>query len=150
MSSELKEVGMKYTHLTKLAMQFCYKAHVNQVDKSGMPYVFHPFHLMEQMETEEEICVALLHDVAEDSEYTLEDLEAAGFPETVMEALRLMTHDEEEPYLDYVKRLKDNPIARKVKMADLKHNSTLERLDEVSDKDWKRYEKYQKAMAILE
>lgn len=149
MWSDLKPVGLLYTDLTKKAMEICWKAHKDQLDKSGMPYVFHPFHLMEQMETEAEICVALLHDVAEDSDMTLEDLRAAGFPDEVLEALKLLTHDDETPYLEYVRSLKDNPLARKVKLADLKHNSTLERLPVVTDKDLQRFEKYQKAIRIL-
>ena len=63
-------MGIKYTPLTKKAMMICFEIHKNQKDKSGMPYVFHPFHLAEQMETEDEICTALLHDVAEDSDCT--------------------------------------------------------------------------------
>ena len=149
MQKDLKPVGLKYTDLTKKALEICWEAHKNQFDKSGMPYVFHPFHLMEQMETEEEICVALLHDVVEDSEMSFEDLAEAGFPKPVLEALQLMTHNENEPYLDYVRRLKDHPIARKVKLADLKHNSTLERLSYVTDRDLIRYEKYQIAIGIL-
>ena len=149
MKKDLKSVGLIYTDLTKLAMNICWEAHKGQLDKSGMPYVFHPFHLMEQMETEEELCVALLHDVVEDSEMTFEELEKAGFPKTVLEALRLMTHDDDTPYLEYVERLKSNPLARKVKLADLKHNSTLERLPAVTEKDLARHEKYQKAMQIL-
>ena len=149
MWSDLKPVGLLYTDLTKKAMEICWKAHKDQLDKSGMPYVFHPFHLTEQMETEAEICVALLHDVAEDSDMTLEDIRAAGFPDEVLEALRLLTHDDETPYLEYVRSLKDNPLARKVKLADLKHNSTLERLPVVTDKDLQRFEKYQNAIRIL-
>jgi len=149
MQKDLKPVGLEYTDLTKKALEICWEAHKNQFDKSGMPYVFHPFHLMEQMETEEEICVALLHDVVEDSEMSFEDLAEAGFPKPVLEALQLMTHNENEPYFDYVRRLKDHPIARKVKLADLKHNSTLERLSYVTDRDLIRYEKYQIAIGIL-
>ena len=149
MWNDLKPVGLKYTDLTKKALKICWEAHRNQFDKSGMPYVFHPFHLMEQMETEEELCVALLHDVAEDSEMTFEDLEMAGFPGAVIEALRLLTHDDETPYLEYVQKLKSNPLARKVKLADLRHNSMQERLSVVTERDLERLEKYQKAIAIL-
>ena len=99
------------------------------MDKSGTPYVFHPFHLAEQMETEETVVTALLHDVAEDTAYTVADLAAMGFPESVTEALALLTHDKAVPYLDYVAAVKTNPIARAVKIADLRHNSDLSRLD---------------------
>ena len=140
---------MIYTDLTKKALKFCFEAHKDQQDKSGLPYVFHPFHLAEQMDTEETVCVALLHDVVEDTDYTLEDLIAMGFPKPVTEALALMTHDENVPYLDYVSKLKDNPVARQVKLADLKHNSDLTRLDSVDEKALERVEKYRKAMELL-
>ena len=84
---------MLYTELTKKAMQICFEAHRDLTDKGGMPYVFHPFHLAEQMETEDETCAALLHDVVEDTGWTHEQLAARGFPPAVMEALRLLTHD---------------------------------------------------------
>lgn len=140
---------MIYTELTKMAMKLCFAAHKDQLDKSGLPYVFHPFHLAEQMTDELTTVTALLHDVVEDTPYTLEDLRQMGFPEEVMEALRLLTHDDDTPYLDYVVRLKDNPIARAVKLADLRHNSDMTRLDHVDDWALKRAEKYQKAIALL-
>lgn len=140
---------MIYTELTKKALRLCFEAHKDQLDKSGLPYVFHPFHLAEQMDTEETVCVALLHDVVEDTDYTLEDLIAMGFPKPVTDALALMTHDENVPYLDYVSKLKDNPVARQVKLADLKHNSDLTRLDRVDEKALERVEKYRKAMELL-
>lgn len=114
-----------------------------------MPYVFHPFHLAEQMTTEETVITALLHDVVEDTDYTLEDLAGMGFPETVIDALRLMTHERSVPYLDYVRKIKTNEIARTVKLADLRHNSDVTRLDSVDEKTEKRLEKYTKAMEIL-
>ncbi len=84
---------MIYTEMTKKAMKLCFEAHKDQTDKSGMPYVFHPFHLAEQMPDEETATVALLHDVIEDTHYTLDDLRAMGFDENVLTALALMTHD---------------------------------------------------------
>ncbi len=140
---------MIYTDLTKKAMQLCFAAHKDQVDKSGMPYVFHPFHLAEQMADELTTVAALLHDVVEDSQYTFEDLRQMGFPEEVLDALALLTHDDGTPYLDYVARLKHNPIARAVKLADLRHNSDLTRLDHVDVRAWQRVEKYRKAMELL-
>ena len=82
---------MIYTDNTKKALKLCFAAHKEQKDKSGLPYVFHPFHLAEQMEDEESTVVALLHDVAEDTDYTLEDIAAMGFSRNVMEALALLT-----------------------------------------------------------
>ncbi|HAE51926.1 MAG TPA: GTP pyrophosphokinase [Ruminococcus sp.] len=143
---------MIYTELTVKAMHIAYDAHSGQTDKNGMPYIFHPFHLAEQMHTESEICTALLHDVAEDTDITIEKL-AEDFPEEITDALKLLTHDKNIDYFDYVREIKTNPIARKVKLADLKHNSDLSRMTASgivpSEKDIKRREKYLKAIEIL-
>lgn len=141
---------MLYTPMTKKALCLCFEAHKEQKDKSGLPYVFHPFHLAEQMETEETTVVALLHDVVEDTGYTLADLGAMGFPKAVLDALALLTHDPSVDYMDYVRAIKANPIARTVKLADLRHNSDLTRLDTVDEKALARVEKYQKARILLE
>lgn len=140
---------MIYTKMTNRAMELAYRAHHGQFDKNGVPYVFHPFHLAEQMDTEETVTAALLHDVVEDTDYTLEDLRAMGFPDPVLEALSLLTHDPSVPYMEYVKRLKNNPIARAVKLADLTHNSDLSRLPAVTERDLARVEKYRRAKALL-
>ena len=140
---------MIYTDETKKALKLCFEAHKNQVDKSGLPYVFHPFHVAEQMTDEATTIVALLHDVVEDTDYTLEDLAAEGFGKDILEAVALMTHEDDVPYLDYVAKLKDNPIARAVKLADLAHNSDLSRIGEVDDETRERLEKYKKPTALL-
>ena len=140
---------MIYTEKTKKALKLCFEAHKNQLDKSGMPYVFHPFHLAEQMETEETVVAALLHDVMEDTDYTAEDLKEMGFDGDVLEALLLLTHQDGVDYMDYVKKIKSNPIARAVKLADLTHNSDLTRLDVVDEKALERKEKYKKAIEFL-
>lgn len=140
---------MIYTELTKKALKISFEAHKNQVDKSGMPYVYHPFHLAEQMDAEETVIVALLHDVVEDTDYTLEDIRAMGFSDSVIDALALMTHDKSVPYMDYVAKIKSNPIAKAVKLADLKHNSDLSRLSIVDEKAVKRVEKYTEAIKLL-
>ncbi len=140
---------MIYTPLTKKALKISFDAHKNQFDKSGMPYVYHPFHLAEQMDDEYSVCVALLHDVVEDTDITLNDLISCGFPEEVSDALEMMTHDDSVPYLDYVRKLKSNVIAKKVKLADLNHNSDLSRLDVVDNAALERVEKYKKAIDIL-
>ena len=141
---------MIYTVMTKKALKLCFEAHREQTDKSGMPYVFHPFHLAEQMDTEDAIIVALLHDVVEDTDYTLDDLRKMGFGDTVIDALTLMTHDPKVPYMDYVRAIGTNPLATKVKLADLRHNSDLGRLTHVDQKALDRVEKYRKAIALLE
>lgn len=141
---------MLYTPLTKKAMKLCFAAHRDQTDKSGLPYVFHPIHLAEQMTDEETTVVALLHDVVEDTEYTLSDLGDMGYPPAVLEAIVLMTHDDSVPYLEYVAKIKHNPIAKAVKLADLRHNSDLTRLDVVDERAIARAEKYAAAIRLLE
>ena len=140
---------MIYTKLTKLAMQISFDAHKEQKDKSGLPYIFHPFHLAEQMEDEMTACVALLHDVVEDTDMTFARLYELGFTTEIIEALKLLTHDDSVPYMDYVKEIAKNPIAKAVKLADLAHNSDLTRLDVVDEKALKRAEKYKQAMELL-
>ena len=141
---------MIYTENTNKALRLAYEAHAGQFDKSGVPYVFHPLHLAEQMEDEESIIAALLHDVVEDTAYSLADLRAMGFPEKSLEAVALLTHDPAEPYLSYVARVKENPIARRVKLADLRHNSDLSRIKKVTERDLERVEQYAAAIRLLE
>lgn len=145
----VRKTTSRYTALTRKAMRICYAAHEGQVDKSGVPYVFHPLHLAEQMETEEEICTALLHDVVEDTKWTLKELEAEGFPTGVLDAVRLLTREKDVSYMAYIERLSGNRIARKVKLADLEHNSDLTRLIEVTERDLRRQEKYFLAKEFL-
>jgi len=139
---------MIYTKSIRKAMKIAYDAHHGQLDKSGVPYVYHPIHLAEQMKTEEECIVALLHDVVEDTNITFEQLERE-FSDTVIQVLKLLTHDDSVPYMDYVRKIKDNPIAKNVKLADLHHNSDITRLDEMSEKDKLRNIKYNEAIRIL-
>lgn len=140
---------MIYTTLTKKALIIAYEAHKDQFDKSGIPYVFHPVHLAEQMNDEYTTCVALLHDVVEDSKYTLQDLIDQGFPNEVIDAVKVLTHNKNIPYLDYIDSIKSNPIARKVKIEDLKHNSDITRLNQITEKDLERIEKYKTALGLL-
>ena len=141
---------MLYTPATKMALRLCFQAHKDQLDKGGMPYVFHPFHLAEQMLDEDTTVLALLHDVVEDTPYTLADLAAMGVSPKVLEALALMTHDSAIPYMDYVAKIKANPLARAVKLADLRHNSDLSRLDTADPRALQRIEKYRQAIELLE
>ncbi len=140
---------MIYTPSTKKAMKLCFTAHRDQTDKSGLPYVFHPFHVAEQMPDEKTTVAALLHDVVEDTPFTLQDLREMGFDEDVLEALSLLTHREGVPYMDYVARIRGNEIARTVKLADLRHNSDLTRLDRITGAAIKRAEKYAAAIDLL-
>ena len=141
---------MIYTNLTKKALKLCFESHKEQVDKSGMPYVFHPFHLAEQMTDEATTVVALLHDIVEDTDISFENLKMQGFSDEIIRALKLLTHDKSVSYMDYVAEIKKNRIATKVKLADLKHNSDLTRLSVVDEKALKRKEKYEKAIKFLE
>lgn len=143
---------MIYTPLTNKAMRLAYAAHHGQTDQAGQPYIFHPFHLAEQMEDEISVCVALLHDVAEDTSVTLEELERE-FPPAVTGPLRLLTHRPGTDYFDYVRTLRADPVARAVKLADLAHNADETRLAgcfgiTVEQRArWRR--KYARARAIL-
>ena len=142
---------MIYTELTNKAMRIAYSAHHGQVDYNGIPYIFHPIHLAEQMEDEISCCAALLHDVVEDTAVTMEDL-SQEFPEEVMAVLRLLTHEEGVPYFDYVRKIKANPIAVKIKLADIAHNCDQTRcvgsgLSEERLAYWQ--DKYARARAIL-
>jgi (p)ppGpp synthase/HD superfamily hydrolase len=113
---------MIYTELTNKALRIAYDAHHGQVDSNGIPYIFHPLHLAEQMEDEISCCCAILHDVVEDTSVTMEEL-AEIFPAAVIEVLKLLTHGDDVPYEQYVRAIKANPTAVKVKLADIAHNS---------------------------
>ena len=141
---------MIYTELTKKAMRIAYDAHNGQFDKCGVPYIFHPVHLAEQMTTEYTCCAALLHDTVEDTDLTFDDLRAAGMPPAVVFAVQLLTHDPAVDYFDYVRAIKQNPIAKAVKLADLAHTSDLSRLVRITPEDIERNRKYAEAKAILE
>lgn len=140
---------MIYTALTKKAMEICYRAHAGQLDKGGMPYVFHPLHVAEQMEDEYSTCVALLHDTVEDGGIELSELYEADFPEEIVRTVDILTRRGDEPYMEYIERLQENSLAVKVKLADLNHNSDMSRLNIITKWDMERKEKYEKAIAVL-
>ena len=116
------------------------------------PYIFHPYHLAEQMKDEISACVALLHDVVEDSPVTFDDLARQGISLAVIKTLKLLTHDNSVAYMDYIKRIKEsgNQWAIAVKLADLRHNSDASRLDFVDEKAATRINKYKEAINLLE
>jgi (p)ppGpp synthase/HD superfamily hydrolase len=133
-------------------MEICVFAHREQYDIGGYPYAAHPIHLAEQMPDETTTIVALLHDVIEDTAYTLDMLEGHFSPE-VIEAVALLTHSKDMDYMDDIKAIKLNPIARIVKLADLKHNCDTSRLPEsylLEKSTQKRLKKYQAAIELLE
>ena len=147
---------MVYTPLTNKALIYAYHAHHGQLDYNRIPFIFHPLHLAEQMDDEISCCAALLHDVVEDTELSLDDLRKE-FPEEVVEVVALLTHADSAEYnntdyFDYIRKIKPHPIAKKIKLADIAHNSDQSRctgagLPEEKLQFWQQ--KYQKALAIL-
>lgn len=141
---------MIYTPNIKKALNIAYNKHNNQFDKGNTPYIFHPIHVAEQMDDENSIIVALLHDVIEDTNTSLEEIKKNGFNDEIVEALNLLTHKDNLDYFEYIKKISNNKLARKVKIADIKHNMDLTRLNEVTPEDKNRYEKYKKCLEYLE
>jgi (p)ppGpp synthase/HD superfamily hydrolase len=139
---------MKYTPNINKAINIMYNAHKEQYDKGNYPYVFHPYHVAEQMNTEEEIIVALLHDVVEDTNITIEDLSKEGFNSNIIEALKLLTKKTDN-YEEYISKISTNSLAKKIKLIDLKHNMDITRIPNPQEKDYKRIEQYKKAIEIL-
>ena len=143
---------MIYTELTNLAMITAYKANHGQCDINGVPYIFHPYHVAEQMTNEYSVCAALLHDFAEDTDITVEDLKK-DFPSEVTDALELLTHKKDSDYFEYIRKIRKNPIAKEVKLADIIHNSDQSRIIKDTPEtrrkkeNWKQ--KYEKALQIL-
>ena len=132
------------------AIQIATEAHKGQLDKSGKDYIGHPLRVMEMGKTEEEKIVGVLHDVAEDTSWTFEALEAEGFSPEIIAALRCVTKlSENENYDDFIERVKKNPLAVAVKINDLSDNMDIRRLPYLSDKDVKRLKKYLKAYKKL-
>ena len=133
------------------AISIAAEAHAGQKDRAGAPYILHPIRLMIQMDTEDAMMAAVLHDVVENSTWTLDDLRKEGFSNEVLNAVDSLTHrdKEGEDYWDYIQRAKSDPIAIKVKLADLEDNLNPDRLNEVTEKDEKRFDRYRKAQEML-
>lgn len=125
------------------------QAHHGQRDKNGQPYILHPLRVMFRLESETEKIVGVLHDVVEDTQYTRDDLRKMGYSETILQALDGVTKREGESYADFVLRAKANPVARKVKLADLEDNMDVRRLSSVTPKDMERLSRYRKAWSVL-
>jgi (p)ppGpp synthase/HD superfamily hydrolase len=125
------------------------QAHLGQRDKSGAPYILHPLRIMMRMESEAAMIAAALHDVVEDSDWTIEQLRGEGFSEEVLEALDCLTRRDGETYDEFVARAQANPIARQVKIADLEDNMNVKRLGKMTPKDLARIEKYHRAWRAL-
>ena len=140
---------MIYTPNINKALNLMYEAHKGHKDKGNIPYVFHPYHIAEQMNTEDEIIVALLHDVIEDTKITLEDIKSYGFNNNILEALKVITHDKNINYIDYINKISKNKLATKIKIRDLKHNIDLSRIPNPTEVDYNRVNQYKKALEIL-
>ena len=131
------------------AISIAIEAHKGQFDKAGDPYILHPLRVMFQMETKEEMIAAVLHDVLEDTAITSDQLKEMGFSERVLEALDSVTKKAGEKYEDFVQRAALHPIGKKIKLADLRDNMDLSRLEEITDNDIKRVKKYHGALKII-
>ncbi len=139
-----------YSSMIDKALKIAYEAHHGQTDKGGVPYIYHPTSVAEQMDTEDEIITALLHDVVEDTEVTLADLKRAGFSPAVLEAVKLLTHKKGTDYSRYIRKVAKNPLALKVKQADLAHNMSPSRVGNLPQRDAERVrEKYGSAIKLL-
>lgn len=130
------------------AEAFAAKMHEGQVGKDGKPYIEHPRMVASMVDGETEKAVAWLHDVVEDTDATIDQIREK-FSNEIADAVAAMTHDRNVSYMDYIRNIKKNAIARKVKMADLSHNMDLSRLANITDGDLRRVEKYKKAYEIL-
>ena len=132
------------------AYELAKKLHEGQFDKGGNPYIFHPMKVAEMLETEEEKCVGYLHDTIEDCNIDSDYLLKEGFTKEIVDAVVVLSKIEGESLNKYKKRVKANPLARKVKLADLKHNSDITRTENPTEKDYKRLERYKEFIKFLE
>ncbi|MGI6257725.1 MAG: HD domain-containing protein [Anaerovoracaceae bacterium] len=135
--------------MLKTAYDIAVSAHAGQMDKAGNDYILHPITVAKNLDAEDEKAAALLHDVIEDAGITAEQLQTAGIPEEVVVVVQAMTHVEGEDYFSYIQRVKRNPLAKKVKLQDLKHNCDVTRIPRPTKKDFDRIKKYERAIAIL-
>ena len=135
---------MIYTPKVNMALKLMYEKHKDQVDKQGIPYVFHPFIVANNMNTEDETIVALLHDIIEDTNTSVDDLRKLGFNEDIILAIDTLTHKESDDYETYIKKIGENPLATKVKLEDLKHNMDITRFGNsiIPDSYFNKYKIY--------
>jgi (p)ppGpp synthase/HD superfamily hydrolase len=136
-------------NIIEKSLEIALKAYSGQKDKAGQTYILHPLRLMAKMDTDEEMSVALLHDVIEDSDITAEDLLEQGVPEKVVSAVQCLTKVDGEDYDAFVERVLENKLASKIKKADIEDNINVLRLNSVTEKDLERIAKYHKAWKAL-
>ena len=133
------------------AYRFAMKAHEGQIDKGGKPYIDHVMYVASKFVDNHELrIVAMLHDVVEDTKYSIEDIESEGFSKDIIDALKIITKPDDMDYMEYIEYVSSNELASRVKMADLKHNMDITRLDNPTDYDIRRVDKYKKALEYLE
>lgn len=145
----VKKRMMNFDELREKAMQIAIKVHGGQVDKGGNDYINHPIRVSENCSLDEDKIVALLHDTIEDGDITAEYLIMQGFPHDIVDAVLSVSRNKDEGYFDFILRCKANPIGRRVKIADLKDNMDITRLNELTEKDINRLKKYHKAYKML-
>lgn len=141
---------MIYTDLTRAAMIIAYAAYNGQVDKAGVPYIFHVAAVADKMLYEKTTCIALLHDVLENTNTTSDDLRAAGIPDDIISSVEIITRKSGETYMDYIHRVANDYNACAVKIADLKHNMDESRLPLKTKKSYNLRNRYEKALSYLE
>ncbi len=136
--------------ISELALNIAAKAHQGQKDLALKDYIEHSKAVANSLNTDEEKAIGYLHDVLEDTSLTENDLISMGVPKDIVNVVKILTKDKSESYTDYIKRVNNNELARKVKIADLKHNMDLSRIPNLNERDYKRLEKYKKALCYLE
>ena len=135
---------------SEAALEIAKKAHAGQVDKAGKPYIDHPMRVAERVKDDHDCFVlALIHDVMEDSNITAEELIESGIRAEIVEKAKILTHDKDIPYLEYVNQIKADPVATRVKLADLKDNMDISRISSPIPADYERLERYKKAKEVL-
>lgn len=132
------------TNKLKHAISIAVECHSGQKDRMGEPYIQHPLRMMIKMKTVEEKITAVLHDVVEDSEMTISVLRNEGFSEKILKAIDALTKRKGESYKESIERVKKNPLAVKVKIADFEDNMDIRRLKRITENDRKRLNRYLK------
>ena len=134
----------------EIAIELAIKHHRGQIDKGGNPYILHSLEVMNNVDRMESKIVAVLHDIIEDTECTVDTLREWGIDEDAIESINALTHKEGMPYMEYITEISYDLIATEVKLADLKCNMDLSRLNrKITNKDLERNKKYMKAYYFL-
>ena len=140
---------LSYNEQFQIALELAVEKHKNQTDKAGNPYILHPLHVMENVNSKEGKIVAILHDIIEDTDITENYLLKIGLSKRIVDAVVALTRSEDMDYQEYIKNLSSNPLAKEVNLSDLEHNMDLKRLPTLEEKDLERNRKYQIAYHYL-